>query len=93
MEYQSADYPASRIEELLPAPPTTARPLPNGRGFLRVAPSGGGLGSTPAPSQPAPQPTGTPPAIVGVGDAAGQLDLFSWGPPVQKGEQLLLFNG
>jgi IS1 family transposase len=61
-------------------PTTTARPLPNGRGFLRVVPTGSGP-VAPAPA-PAPQPPAAPavvPATSSV-DATGQLDLLSWRP-------------
>ena len=60
-------------------PTTTARPLPAGRGFLRVVPG--------APGAPSPTPGPTPPAspapAVPVAAPAGdprQLDLFSWKP-------------
>jgi IS1 family transposase len=64
-------------------PTTTARPLPNGRGFLRVVPSGSG-----GPASPSPAPTPTTPAAPAAPvaprppstDATGQLDLLAWRP-------------
>jgi len=80
------------------APTTTARLLPNDRGFLRVVPSGG------APAAPPPSPV-TPPAapmtaaapVEPSAAATGQLDLFSWRPRPAKplpppGSQLNLFD-
>lgn len=77
-------------------PVTTARQLPEGRGFLRVVPPGSGA----APSSPGPAPT--PPAAPvapvqpSVADPSGQLDLLSWRPRPAKplpppGTQLSLF--
>ncbi len=68
-------------------PSTTARELPEGRGFLRVVPSGGG-GSTPAaPFPPGPAPASpAPPALMpaeampAVAEPRGQLDLLAWRP-------------
>jgi hypothetical protein len=63
----------------IPTPATTARELPNGRGFLRVAPGGSGPAApTPAPASPpaapspaappvtpSPSPPGAPPSPTG----------------------------
>jgi IS1 family transposase len=81
-------------------PVTTARELPEGRGFLRVVPSGGAPAATP----PAPAPITPPPAAPAAAapaqssaDPSGQLDLLAWRPrpPVKplppKGAQLELF--
>lgn len=84
---------------VIPQPATTARELPNGRGWLRVVSSDGGAA---APS-PKPVPPPTPPVAASApveaapastspaADATGQLDLFSW-RPAQPGEQLSLFG-
>jgi IS1 family transposase len=74
-------------------PSTTARPLPEGRGFLRVVPVGGGS-SSPA-ATPLPAPT-TPAAPAVPAEPSGQLDLLSWRPGPAKvlpsvGTQLDLF--
>jgi hypothetical protein len=65
------------------APATTARALPNGRGFLRVVPGSGGA----PPPAPAPPPPASPaaPAVPAQPpeDATGQLDLLSWRPRSQ----------
>lgn len=84
--------PPSAEPLLLPAPPTTARPLPNGRGFLRVVPSGGGPAPVAAPVQPVPPPPEAPAVVVGPAtDETGQLDLLSWVAPPREGVQLSLF--
>jgi IS1 family transposase len=66
-------------------PVTTARELPNGRGFLRV------VGATSGPSAPLPVPVASPvaPAVQiaassAVADAQGQLDLLAWVAPPPK---------
>ena len=84
------------------APTTTARELPEGRGFLRmVAPSGAaprtssGSPSPPPPPAPSAAASSTPSA-----EPSGQLDLLSWRPhapePAKplppKGTQLGLFG-
>jgi hypothetical protein len=73
-------------------PDTTARELPNGRGFLRVVQGGG----TPAAPPPAPPVTPAPAVAAGgsreapagpsapvqtTPDPSGQLDLLAWRPP------------
>jgi hypothetical protein len=67
---------APEKKPLAPRTPTTAsRPLPNGRGFLRVVPSRSGPATpTPAPGPAAPSP------VAPAADASGQLDLFAWRP-------------
>ncbi|TKD03050.1 IS1 family transposase [Polyangium fumosum] len=76
-------------------PETTARELPNGRGFLRVV--GGGkasAGSSHGPIMPPPVVAPAAP-VEPVADPTGQLDLLSWRPrskPEPKG-QLSLFPG
>lgn len=71
-------------------PATTSRPLPNGRGFLRVVHD---VGTPPAAprSSPAPPPvaaaassaaTAIPMAPVVPAQPTLQLDLFAWTPPV-----------
>lgn len=85
----------------IPTPTTTARPLPNGRGFLRVVPTGGG----PSMPSPAPAPAPTPPAAPAPAPTTPavdprQLDLLSWKPPTPAaarplpppGTQLDLFD-
>jgi IS1 family transposase len=81
----------------IPVPATASRPLPNGRGFIRLVTSGG------APVSPSPAtPPGAPAAPVAPpvpvqpsADPSGQLDLLAWrprpAPPPPKG-QLDLFN-
>lgn len=83
------------IKPLAPQVPAgTARPLPNGRGFLRVVPGGGGAAPAPALSPAAPPSPPVAPAEVASGDPAAQasfqLDLFAW-KPKPKG-QLSLFG-
>jgi hypothetical protein len=77
-------------------PETTARELPNGRGFLRVV--GGGKGSsapaTSAPSPPpmpapVPAPAAAPSGATATAGAWEQLDLLSWRP---RERQLSLFD-
>jgi IS1 family transposase len=68
------------------APVTTARELPNGRGFLRVV--GASSGPSAPPVAPVPPPV-APRAVaavapIAVADANGQLDLLSWVAPVPK---------
>lgn len=77
-------------------PVTTARPLPSGRGFLRVVPSTPG---GPAPAPPSPPPVEPAPAapMPPQADASGQLDLLAWRPRAAKplpplGSQLSLFG-
>lgn len=70
-------------------PATTARALPNGRGFLRVVPSSGG------PSAPSPAPAPTPSTPHAASAAAAprepkQLDLLAWRPKPREPEQLTL---
>ena len=95
--------PPAKKPIVIPVPPSAARQLPNGRGFLRLLPPGGG----PATPAPAPAPTPTPaapaPAIPAAQPAVevnGQLDLFSWKPQATepakplppRGTQLDLFD-
>ncbi len=63
-------------------PTTTARALPEGRGFLRVVPTSGGP-SAPSPGlAPSPSPSVAPVASVeATSDPRGQLDLLSWLAP------------
>ncbi len=79
-------------------PDAPARPLPNGRGFLRLV----GGASGPSPSAPTPPPSAAPARPVEAAsavtatalrfDADGQGDLFSWTPPKRDPAQLSLFN-
>jgi hypothetical protein len=80
-------------------PETTARELPNGRGFLRVVQGGKDAPSSPPPEAPTPPPTA--PAVPSVEAPAlpstapvddRQLSLLAWRPkPPPKG-QLSLFR-
>nr|WP_240807027.1 transposase [Polyangium spumosum] len=73
-------------------PETTARELPNGRGFLRVV--GGGKASGERHHEPppvAPVPVAIP--VEPVADPTGQLDLFAWRPKAPPIGQLSLFPG
>ena len=79
-------------------PQGTARPLPNGRGFLRVVPGSGGP-AAPSPGQGSPPPAPVAPAAPAVvvqpsADPSGQLDLLSWRPRPRPpaGTQLSLFG-
>lgn len=69
----------------------TARPLPNGRGFLRLVDGSGepSPGAVPPTSGPPPVAPATVPALRF--DANGQADLFSWAPPKREPVQLSLF--
>jgi hypothetical protein len=69
------------VQPLAPrVPETTARALPEGRGFLRVVP-GSGAPAAPAPGQGEPPPAAPAAAPVeSVADPTGQLDLLSWRP-------------
>ncbi|MDI1483278.1 transposase [Polyangium sp. y55x31] len=74
-------------------PETTARELPNGRGFLRVV-NGGKPSAAPAPMAPPPvEPTSIAAPVAAssspVTDETGQLDLFAWKP---KPRQLTLWD-
>ena len=93
----AAETPTPKAQPLAPrTPETTARELPEGRGFLRVVPGG----SRPAALPPSPE---TPPAapatpvarVEASADPTGQLDLLAWRPrPAAlppKGTQLDLF--
>lgn len=76
----------------IPVPSGTSRPLPGGRGFLRIVPKGSG----PAAPPPAPAPTPVAPAQPSA-DPSGQLDLLAWKPRPAKplppvGSQLSLFG-
>lgn len=81
-----------------PVPTTTSRPLPNGRGFLRLV---GSSGSAPAaPPEPAPRPPSGPavptaevpaPAPTAAPSDDRQLDLFAW-KPRPASPQLFLFG-
>jgi IS1 family transposase len=85
-------------------PATTARPLPNGRGFLRVVPAGGAPAASspgPAPATPPTAPAVAAPVASGVPTAdPRQLDLLSWWKPRSEpakplpppGSQLDLFD-
>jgi len=90
--------PPSAVPLVIPAPPTTARQLPNGKGFLRVVPGSGGAPVPPAPpvSAPPPQagPAAPPAPMTPAMDATGQLDLLSWVAPTREGQgqQLNLFS-
>ena len=87
METVLAEVDAGKPERqplALRTPPTTARELPNGRGFLRVV----GATSSPSAPPPAPMPPPVPRVAVAASGAvtvvAGQLDLLSWvAPPVK----------
>jgi IS1 family transposase len=58
-------------------PETTARALPNGRGFLRVVDGGKSSPKAPTPIVPTPAPIAVAaPAVA----AKGQMDLLSWRP-------------
>lgn len=73
-------------------PETTARELPNGRGFLRVV--SGGKASEERHHEPppvAPVPAAAP--VEPVADPTGQLDLLSWRPKAPPMGQLSLFPG
>lgn len=94
--------PPSAVPLEVPKPVATSRALPNGRGFLRVVPSGGGAPAGPTTPVPAvaPEPpvapavpvVAAPVASAGPAtDETGQLDLLSWVVP-SKGEQLGLFD-
>jgi hypothetical protein len=70
-------------QPIAPRPPaTTARQLPNGRGFLRVVPGAPGGPAVPAPSPAAPPPPAAPAPAVAAAQPADdrQLDLLSWHP-------------
>jgi IS1 family transposase len=79
-------------------PETTARELPNGRGFLQVVGGARGGKGGPTPTSPEPTPAGprehvTVPVSSG---PAGQMDLLSWRPASRAvpplGTQLDLFG-
>jgi hypothetical protein len=81
----AAETLAPKAQPLAPRKPqTTARELPEGRGFLRVVPKGS------APAAPSPGPA-TPPAGPAApaapaepsADPTGQLDLLAWRPRPQ----------
>jgi hypothetical protein len=63
----------------IPVPASASRPLPNGRGFLRLVPGSGGPSPAPAPTTPAAPAAPVAPSQPSA-DAAGQLDLLSWCP-------------
>ena len=97
-----AEVPAEPAAPAVKAP--TVRALPNGRGFLRVVPSGGEA-PTPAPDpKPAPTPPAAPAAPVPatapaasaapalVVDEHGQIDLFSWHPKPRPPVQMSLWD-
>jgi IS1 family transposase len=90
---QPCERPTAR--PLVPRlPSTTARPLPNGQGFLRVVPGSSGP-ATPAPGQGAPPPAAPTPVapVPASADPSGQLDLLSWRPRLPPpGTQLSLFD-
>ncbi|MDC0746019.1 transposase [Polyangium mundeleinium] len=75
-------------------PETTARELPNGRGFLRVVSGGKSAPSEPTPAAPPSVPVAAPVAAsaVPVSDENGQLDLFAWKPRHLPSIQLGLFD-
>lgn len=78
-------------------PTTTARPLPAGRGFLRVAPSSGSSRPTTTPPGHGAPPGGAAPEGDGWLEASGQqLSLLDWKPRAARplppvGETLPLF--
>jgi len=77
-------------------PETTARELPNGRGFLRVVP-GAGPAVLAAPSPSAPPAVAAVAPVEPSADPTGQLDLLAWRPRPAKpapphGTQLNLFG-
>ncbi len=71
----------------IPVPVTTARELPNGRGFLRLVPS------VAKPAEPSPEPVPPPVApmataapvatVEPAADPSDQLDLLTWRPRVE----------
>jgi IS1 family transposase len=62
-------------------PTTTARALPNGRGFLRVVPSSGATPApSPAPATPPPVPVAASAAPAPARASWEQLDLLAWRP-------------
>jgi hypothetical protein len=74
-------------------PATTARELPEGRGFLRVVPAGGEPTKTSSgPATPPPvAPAGA--AVATASAPTGQLDLMAWRAPLPPpGTQLNLFR-
>lgn len=81
-------------------PESTARELPNGRGFLRVVPSGAPAVAPPAPVTPPPAPI-APVAVAASGASAPpvetlvddrQLDLLAWRPTPRAPLQFNLFG-
>jgi hypothetical protein len=85
--------PPAKQPLVIPVPSGASRPLPGGRGFLRIVPSP----SAPAAPSPAPAPTTPAPAAQPAADVNGQLDLFAWRPRPSKplpppGSQLDLFD-
>lgn len=67
-----------------PPPETTARALPNGRGFLRALPGGGGPkgpGLAPAPGPRPPAAPAAPAPALREAPQPRQLDLFEWHRP------------
>ena len=72
-------------------PATTARPLPDGRGFLRVVQGGGSPSPAPAPATPPVAPVAAVASAALVADENGQIDLFSWTPTKREPKQLTLF--
>lgn len=76
-------------------PEGPSRPLPEGRGFLRLVP--GGAANTPPPTPVEPPPPTAPTAAPVVATAAtaepsGQLDLLAWKPKPRQPQQLNLWN-
>ncbi|MRG92539.1 transposase [Polyangium spumosum] len=71
------------------APETTARELPNGRGFLRVVGGGKGASPAPTPSPVAPAPVVAAP-VEPLFDEKGQGNLLAWRP---KGQLSLFPDG
>jgi IS1 family transposase len=90
----AVETPALKAQPLAPRKPeTTARELPEGRGFLRMVPGGSGL-AAPSPSPETP-PAAPAPAVVSVepsADATGQLNLLTWKPRRLPAGQLSLFG-
>jgi IS1 family transposase len=75
-------------------PETTSRPLPEGRGFLRLVPGTAANATAPAPEPVEPPPAPVAPVTLAVTEPApveqnGQLSLLDWRP--RKGEQLSLW--
>jgi hypothetical protein len=70
------ETPAPVVQALAPRrPETTARELPEGRGFLRVVPGSDGPEESPPGQEP---PPAAPQAVEPSADATGQLDLLAW---------------